>query len=138
MNRRQKKKHDSALLNFDEIDDVLKNHKGQIVYEISNGSEQEITYNDVFYSPGETITYVRSSTGISGAFQALLSYLPKGYSYFISETTHSYQHKGYITTDMSEYEPLRKCRVCGCTWLNGCANGCYWVDEDLCSNCRND
>lgn len=27
------------------------------------------------------------------------------------------------------------CRVCGCTDLNGCSDGCYWVEEDLCSNC---
>lgn len=30
----------------------------------------------------------------------------------------------------------RKCRVCGCTWNNACRNGCYWVEEDLCSNCN--
>jgi predicted metal-binding protein len=29
----------------------------------------------------------------------------------------------------------RKCSSCGCTWYNGCRNGCYWVAEDKCSNC---
>lgn len=29
----------------------------------------------------------------------------------------------------------RACRVCGCTESHGCANGCFWVDDDLCSNC---
>lgn len=30
----------------------------------------------------------------------------------------------------------RKCKSCGCTWFNGCRNGCYWVENDLCSNCE--
>lgn len=29
----------------------------------------------------------------------------------------------------------RKCRVCGCTWDHGCPGGCYWVADDLCSQC---
>lgn len=29
----------------------------------------------------------------------------------------------------------QKCRVCGCTWDNACPGGCYWVEEDLCSQC---
>lgn len=33
--------------------------------------------------------------------------------------------------------PLRqKCRVCGCTWNNACEGGCYWVEPDLCSECK--
>jgi hypothetical protein len=27
------------------------------------------------------------------------------------------------------------CRVCGCTWLNACEGGCYWVEDNLCSRC---
>ena len=27
------------------------------------------------------------------------------------------------------------CRVCGCTDRVGCAEGCSWVKEDLCSGC---
>jgi protein gp37 len=27
------------------------------------------------------------------------------------------------------------CRVCGCTNLNGCDEGCYWIEGDLCSSC---
>ena len=32
----------------------------------------------------------------------------------------------------------RTCRVCGCTQYNACLTihgGCYWVEEDLCSEC---
>lgn len=29
----------------------------------------------------------------------------------------------------------QKCRVCGCTWNNACEGGCYWVEENLCSEC---
>lgn len=29
----------------------------------------------------------------------------------------------------------RTCRVCGCTDAHGCPKGCFWVDDDLCSNC---
>ena len=28
-----------------------------------------------------------------------------------------------------------RCRVCGCTDDNACPGGCYWVEEDLCSEC---
>lgn len=27
------------------------------------------------------------------------------------------------------------CRICGCIWTKGCLSGCYWVAEDLCSQC---
>ncbi|MGE4321039.1 MAG: hypothetical protein AB7E61_06305 [Acholeplasmataceae bacterium] len=27
------------------------------------------------------------------------------------------------------------CRVCGCDDLHSCKGGCYWVEEDLCSQC---
>lgn len=30
---------------------------------------------------------------------------------------------------------MRACRVCGCTDAWGCDEGCWWVDEDLCSSC---
>ena len=29
----------------------------------------------------------------------------------------------------------QKCRICGCTWNNACEGGCYWVEDDLCSQC---
>lgn len=29
----------------------------------------------------------------------------------------------------------RSCRVCGCTDNRACADGCYWVEDDLCSAC---
>ncbi|MGV0976384.1 MAG: Mov34/MPN/PAD-1 family protein [Azonexus sp.] len=35
----------------------------------------------------------------------------------------------------SEELTERTCRVCGCTDEHGCANGCFWVADDLCSNC---
>ncbi|EPB2977556.1 hypothetical protein ACRE39_002726 [Enterococcus faecalis] len=28
-----------------------------------------------------------------------------------------------------------RCRVCGCTQFNACPGGCYWIEEDLCSQC---
>lgn len=28
-----------------------------------------------------------------------------------------------------------KCRICGCTDDNACPDGCYWIEEDLCSAC---
>jgi hypothetical protein len=30
----------------------------------------------------------------------------------------------------------RQCRVCGCTELDACRGGCYWVEDDLCSRCE--
>jgi hypothetical protein len=30
---------------------------------------------------------------------------------------------------------LRECRICGCTEGKPCANGCYWFEPDLCSEC---
>lgn len=29
----------------------------------------------------------------------------------------------------------KKCRVCGCTDISACPGGCYWVEDDLCSEC---
>ena len=29
----------------------------------------------------------------------------------------------------------KRCRICGCTDDNACVNGCYWVTDDLCSQC---
>ena len=29
----------------------------------------------------------------------------------------------------------RHCRICGCTDLSACPDGCHWVENDLCSNC---
>ena len=34
-----------------------------------------------------------------------------------------------------EEEVADQCRVCGCTQLNACQGGCYWVEEDLCNVC---
>lgn len=27
------------------------------------------------------------------------------------------------------------CRICGCTWNSPCNEGCYWVEDNLCSAC---
>ncbi len=32
--------------------------------------------------------------------------------------------------------PGRVCRVCGCTDDRACRGGCWWVEWDLCSACR--
>ena len=29
----------------------------------------------------------------------------------------------------------RRCRVCGCTDECGCPEGCWWIEDDLCSSC---
>ena len=29
----------------------------------------------------------------------------------------------------------RRCRRCGCSLMNGCIEGCHWVEPDLCSGC---
>jgi hypothetical protein len=55
-------------------------------------------------------------------------------------------HSGFITVYEQETEDSnitshvfnvadRKCSVCGCTENQACANGCAWVDWDLCSVC---
>lgn len=33
----------------------------------------------------------------------------------------------------NQWEP--QCRVCGCTELDACPGGCYWVEDELCSCC---
>ena len=30
----------------------------------------------------------------------------------------------------------KQCRVCGCTDFEACPGGCYWVQDDLCSECN--
>ena len=30
---------------------------------------------------------------------------------------------------------LEQCRVCGCSELDPCPGGCFWVEDDLCSSC---
>jgi hypothetical protein len=32
-------------------------------------------------------------------------------------------------------EPVRSCRLCGCTDLKACRGGCVWVSDRLCSAC---
>ncbi len=41
----------------------------------------------------------------------------------------------YIIDEEEKEEGEQKCRVCGCTQYNACEDGCYWVEEDLCSKC---
>ena len=38
-------------------------------------------------------------------------------------------HEGHLKT------AARTCRVCGCSDLNACPEGCYWVEPGLCSQC---
>ena len=33
-------------------------------------------------------------------------------------------------------EDVQICRVCGCSNEDPCEDGCYWVEEDLCSVCE--
>ncbi len=30
---------------------------------------------------------------------------------------------------------IRSCRICGCTDINACPDGCWWVGDRLCSAC---
>lgn len=46
-----------------------------------------------------------------------------------------YQKKKDAALTGSEPD-VRKCRVCGCTDDHACPGGCYWVEEDLCSQCE--
>jgi|GEM_PF-6465448 len=34
-------------------------------------------------------------------------------------------------------EKRRQCRGCGCTQALACPEGCYWLERDFCSACRN-
>lgn len=41
------------------------------------------------------------------------------------------------TRNVGKSEPtVRRCRECGCTDLQACAGGCWWVGPDLCSTCE--
>ena len=37
--------------------------------------------------------------------------------------------------DLPADKDEQRCRVCGCTDSNACPEGCYWVEDDLCSRC---
>lgn len=41
-------------------------------------------------------------------------------------------------TKDDEWVDWKECRACGCTALDACDTGCYWVEEDLCSNCADE
>lgn len=40
-----------------------------------------------------------------------------------------------LAEPQDEESSEQACRVCGCTWYNACPGGCYWVENDLCSEC---
>ena len=40
----------------------------------------------------------------------------------------------YVPTG-SALDEVARCRVCGCTDLDGCPDGCVWATPDLCSRC---
>lgn len=40
------------------------------------------------------------------------------------------------TGDPESSDPVRTCRVCGCTDAKACEGGCSWVEADLCSKCK--
>lgn len=37
--------------------------------------------------------------------------------------------------DLAPFEALAHCRLCGCTDMQACPGGCYWIEPDLCSAC---
>lgn len=44
---------------------------------------------------------------------------------------------GQQTKWLWENARQRACRCCGCTQEKGCGFGCWWVEYDLCSACKN-
>lgn len=61
----------------------------------------------------------------------------------VERIRNTFDHVGEITqirckncsSESQTYTSYHECRVCGCSWFNACPNGCYWVEEWLCSNC---
>lgn len=59
------------------------------------------------------------------------------YQFEESQYPHIKRTKEEAAQELPE-EPLFdiwRCRVCGCTDEHACPDGCYWVEEDLCSAC---
>ena len=42
---------------------------------------------------------------------------------------------GHMPALEKALDAQRRCRVCGCTDDNACPGGCYWMEDDLCSEC---
>jgi hypothetical protein len=42
---------------------------------------------------------------------------------------------GVVADDLANAIEAQRCRICGCTDNHACPEGCYWVEEDLCSAC---
>lgn len=49
----------------------------------------------------------------------------------------SAQHSLNALAHEKGWQPLdeQRCRVCGCTDERACPGGCWWIENDLCSNC---
>lgn len=46
------------------------------------------------------------------------------------------QHLQELEEQGDIFDPdKRVCRICGCTQMNACPGGCYWIADDLCSQC---
>lgn len=59
-----------------------------------------------------------------------------GQSYVLYEmqaTELNYCH--YCGRRIEVIDKRQKCRVCGCTQYDPCEAGCWWVEDDLCSQC---
>ncbi|MFH2116748.1 MAG: hypothetical protein ABII85_01750 [Bacillota bacterium] len=64
-------------------------------------------------------------------------------SYYICNTDEPYAQQVFETIKEGELEKedalfdkdSRFCKVCGCSQERACPSGCYWVTDDLCSNC---
>ncbi len=46
-------------------------------------------------------------------------------------------HVNFLIDELMGFIPkeTRKCKVCHCTELHPCPEGCYWVGAELCSSC---
>lgn len=47
----------------------------------------------------------------------------------------TWEDKAFCPDPFETDETVRTCRVCGCTDDHACPGGCWWIDEDLCSEC---
>lgn len=50
-------------------------------------------------------------------------------------TTHGFDPAAVVRAMAPQVLGLGVCRQCGCTDITACDEGCFWVEEDLCSAC---
>lgn len=64
------------------------------------------------------------------------SYYVVNHDEFYSQEVFEVIKAGEIHKEKAVFdEELRFCKVCGCSADHSCPGGCYWVTDNLCSNC---